>query len=209
MDRLIAGAGARGLRIILDRHRPDCTAQSLLWYTASVSEDRWISNLLFMALHYRNQPAVIGIDLQNEPQFSVTWGAGHRAADWRLAAERAGNAVLRVNPHWLIFVQGITTYGKDTYWWGGNLEGAAAAPVRLTVPHRLVYEAHDYGPSLYPQGWFAAPDFPRNLPAVWDKHWGYLAEQGIEDNYAVPAAEHLQLAARTPGKRDGQGVCPR
>jgi endoglucanase len=179
MDRLIAGAGARGLRIILDRHRPDCTAQSPLWYTASVSEARWISDLVFLAHRYRNEPAVIGIDLQNEPQFSATWGDGHRATDWRLAAERAGNAVLRVNPHWLIFVQGITTYGKDTYWWGGNLEGAAAAPVRLIVAHRLVYEAHDYGPSLYPQGWFAAPDFPRNLPAVWDKHWGYLAEQGI------------------------------
>jgi endoglucanase len=179
MDRLIAGAGARGLRIVLDRHRADCTAQSPLWYTADVSQAQWIRDLVFLAHRYRNQPAVIGLDLYNEPQFSATWGDGKPATDWRLAAEQAGNAVLRVNPHWLIFVQGITTYKGDAYWWGGNLEGAATAPVRLIVPHRLVYEAHDYGPSLYAQGWFAAPDFPRNLPAVWDAHWGYLAEQGI------------------------------
>jgi endoglucanase len=179
MDRIIAGAGARGLRILLDRHRPDCAAQSPLWYTASVSEHRWIGDLVFLAHRYRNQPAVIGIDLQNEPQQTATWGDGHLATDWRLAAERAGNAVLRVNPHWLIFVQGVSVYKGDPYWWGGNLEGAATAPVRLTVPHRLVYEAHDYGPSLYPQGWFSAPNFPQNLPHVWDTHWGYLAEQGI------------------------------
>jgi endoglucanase len=144
-----------------------------------VSERRWISDLVFVARRYCNQPAVIGMDLQNEPQYSATWGDGHLATDWRLASERAGNAVLRVNRHWLTFVQGVSLYKGDPSWWGGNLEGAATAPVRLTVPHRLVYEAHDYGPSLYPQGWFAARDFPRNLPHVWDTHWGYLAEQGI------------------------------
>ena len=179
MDRIVEGAAARGLRIVLDHHRPDCAAQSPLWYTAGVSERHWIKDLVALAQRYRSQPAVIGIDLQNEPQYSATWGDGNLATDWRLAAERAGNAVLQVNPHWLIFVQGISVYKHDYYWWGGNLEGAATAPVRLSVPHRLVYEAHDYGPSLYPQGWFAAPDFPRNLPAVWDAHWGYLAEQGI------------------------------
>jgi endoglucanase len=30
MDRVIAEAGRRGLRIILDRHRPDCDAQTAL-----------------------------------------------------------------------------------------------------------------------------------------------------------------------------------
>ena len=33
LDRLITAAGERGLRVILDRHRPDSGAQSALWYT--------------------------------------------------------------------------------------------------------------------------------------------------------------------------------
>src|SRR5919198_985739 len=78
-----------------------------------------------------------GIDLHNEPHDQATWGDSNRATDWRLAAERAGNAVLRVNPHLLIFVEGVQFYDGDNYWWGGNLEGAAAAPVRLAVPQRL------------------------------------------------------------------------
>ena len=52
----------------------------------------------------------------------------------------------------------------------------ATAPVRLAAPHRLVYEAHDYGPGVYWQDWFSAPDFPRNLPDVWRRHWAYLEE---------------------------------
>ncbi len=179
MDRIIQGAGERGLRVIVDRHRPTCQAQSPLWYTKQVSEQLWIADLVSLARRYRDQPAVIGFDLQNEPQQQATWGDGNRATDWRLAAERAGNAVLRANPHLLIFVQGVSIYQGDYYWWGGNLEGAAVAPVRLAVPHRLVYEAHDYGPSLYLQGWFTAKDFPNNLPEVWLKHWAYLQDEGI------------------------------
>ena len=36
MDRIVAYAGEIGLRILLDRHRPDAAGQSELWYTAHV-----------------------------------------------------------------------------------------------------------------------------------------------------------------------------
>jgi endoglucanase len=49
MDRIVEGAARRGLRIVLDHHRPDCTAQSPLWYTAGVSERRWIDDLVALA----------------------------------------------------------------------------------------------------------------------------------------------------------------
>src|SRR4051812_23141120 len=35
MDRIISHAGNIGLRVILDRHRPDSNSQSQLWYTSS------------------------------------------------------------------------------------------------------------------------------------------------------------------------------
>jgi endoglucanase len=180
MDRIITRAGKLGLKVILDRHRPDCGAQSPLWYTDRYSEARWIGDWVTIAARYANNSAVIGADLHNEPHAPATWGDGNPATDWRLAAERAGNAILQVNRKWLIFVQGIDRVGtSDYYWWGGNLAAARSAPVRLAVPHRLVYESHDYGPEIFDQKWFDDPTFPNNLPAVWTQHWGYLQQQGI------------------------------
>jgi endoglucanase len=132
MDKFVAAAGRRGLKIILDRHRPDAYAQSDLWYTAQVPESRWIADWVMLARHYRGNYTVIGADLANEPHGPATWGDGNLGTDWRLAAERAGNAILAANPDWLIIVQGIERYGNDWYWWGGNLLGARQHPVRLS-----------------------------------------------------------------------------
>ena len=179
MDRIVEGAGRRGLAIVLDRHRPTADAQSELWYTDRVSEARWIDDWTMLARRYRAQPAVIAADLHNEPHGAATWGDGNPRTDWRMAAERAGNAILSVNPDWLIVVEGVERVGADTYWWGGNLAAARDHPVRLARPDKLVYSAHDYGPGVYPQSWFAAPDYPRNLPAIWRRHWAYLPAAGI------------------------------
>jgi hypothetical protein len=46
--------------------------------------------------------------------------------------------------------------------------------VELSAPDKLVYEAHDYGPGVNNQKWFTAPDFPQNLPSLWNAHWAYL-----------------------------------
>jgi endoglucanase len=177
MDKLIAYAGQIGLRVILDRHRPDSGAQAALWYTNQYSEQRWINDWKMLAARYANNPTVVGADLHNEPHSPACWGCGDNATDWRLAAERAGNAILSVNSNWLIFVEGIDCVNSDCYWWGGNLKNAGAYPVRLNLAHRLVYSAHDYPSSLYPQSWFNEPNYPNNLPPVWDSHWGYLIKQ--------------------------------
>jgi endoglucanase len=179
MDKIVNYAGSIGLRVILDRHRPDSGGQSALWYTAAVPESTWITNLKALATRYLNNPAVVGIDLHNEPHDPACWGCGDTATDWRLAAERGGNAVLGVNPNLLIFVEGIQTFNGTSGWWGGNLMGAAQYPVRLNVANRLVYSAHDYATSVAQQPWFTDPTFPANMPALWDKYWGYLFKQNI------------------------------
>ncbi len=179
MDKIVEGAGERGIKIILDRHRPGATAQSELWYTARYDEERWISDWVMLAERYAGNDTVIGADLHNEPHGPATWGTGDEGTDWRLAAERAGNAILAANPDWLIVVQGIEQYEGDWYWWGGNLMGARENPVRLDVPNRLVYSPHVYGPGVYPQPWFDVPAFPDNLAQIWDEHWGYLAREEI------------------------------
>jgi endoglucanase len=178
MDRIVEGAAARRLRVLLDRHRPTASSQSELWYTDAIPESRWIGDWVALAHRYRDQPAVVGADLHNEPHGAATWGDGNAATDWRLAAERAGNAILEVNPDWLIVVEGVERYGGDYYWWGGNLRGAHVSPVRLSKPDKLVYSAHDYGPGVYAQPWFMASDFPKNLPSVWTDHWAGLTIDG-------------------------------
>ncbi|TDC12752.1 endoglucanase [Streptomyces sp. 8K308] len=174
MDRIIDYAGDIGLRVVLDRHRPDSAGQSELWYTAAYSEQRWINDWVMLANRYRANHTVVGADLHNEPRGAATWGTGTQSTDWRLAAERAGNAVLAANPDWLIIVEGIECYNGDCNWWGGNLMGAREHPVRLSNPNKLVYSAHEYATSVFAQPWFDDPSFPNNLPARWDRYWGYL-----------------------------------
>jgi cellulose 1,4-beta-cellobiosidase len=187
IDKVITYAGSKGMRILLDRHRPDSGGQSALWYTSAVSEDTWIANWKTLAAKYKGNPAVIGADLHNEPHNDKSstsgscWGCGDTKRDWRLAAERAGNAILKVNPDWLIIVEGVDSVpdGVVPGWWGGNLSGAAKYPVRLDKPDKLVYSAHEYGNSVFHQSWFDDPSFPDNLPGIWDKSWGYLVKQKV------------------------------
>ncbi|MET9494408.1 cellulase family glycosylhydrolase [Streptomyces sp. NPDC006552] len=179
MDKIVDYAGAVGLKVVLDRHRPDSSAQSALWYTSSVPETTWIANLKALATRYRGNSAVVGIDLHNEPHDPACWGCGDKNTDWRLAAERAGNAVLSVNPDLLVFVEGVQTVNGQSTWWGGNLAGVASAPVHLDVANRVVYSAHDYATSVAQQPWFSDPSFPANMPGIWDKNWGYIFKQNI------------------------------
>ncbi len=199
LDKVVAYAGTKGMRILLDRHRPTSAGQSALWYVSATPESTWISNWRSLAQHYANNPTVIGADLHNEPHADGTdpngtgscWGCGDVNRDWRLAAERAGNAILEVNPNWLIVVEGVSCPSggnanawdnipdEPCGWWGGNLSKAGQYPVRLNKPNKLVYSAHEYANSVYHQAWFDDPSFPNNLPAIWDQFWGYIEKQNI------------------------------
>jgi len=179
LDKLIEKCKARGIKIILDRHRPTSSGQSELWYTNTVSEQQWIDDWKMLVQRYNGNDTVIGADLDNEPHGSATWGTGDIRTDWRLAAERAGNEILSVNPNWLIIVEGIENYNGDYYWWGGNLKGVKNYPVNLNISNRLVYSTHDYGPDEYSQLWFNDPIFPNNMPNIWYSHWEYISDSGI------------------------------
>ncbi|WP_378145965.1 glycoside hydrolase family 5 protein [Cnuibacter sp. UC19_7] len=180
LDAVVAAAGSHGLSVILDRHRPDSQAQSGLWYTDRFPESTWIADWQMLAARYAGNPTVIGADLHNEPHDDACWACGDPAVDWRAAAERGGDAVLAANPDLLIIVEGVARSESGDYtWWGGSLADASDDPVRLDVPHRVVYSPHEYPASVYPQPWFSDPDYPANLPGVWNSSWGYLVEDGI------------------------------
>jgi len=131
-----------------------------------------------LAKRYRNT-AIVAVDLWNEPKKNSTWGSGDLATDWRLAAERVGNAIQEVNPDWLLMVEGV---GGAT-WWGGDLSLAGQFPVRFNIPHKLVYSIHEYCEDVSEQKWFTDPTFPASLRPIWDLNFGYLLRQGIAPVY--------------------------
>jgi len=179
LDAIVAGARARGLRVIIDRHRPHSSALSPLWYTDQYSEGRFIDDWRSLAKRYHDDPTVIGFDLHNEPHGAATWGSGDTATDWRLAAERTGAAIQEINPELLVIVEGVETVDGKGTWWGGNLRAAGRAPVRLPVLNHVVYSPHEYPASVAAQPWFSAPDYPANLARLWEEEWAYLVTREI------------------------------
>ncbi len=203
MDRVIQTLGDVGIRVLLDNHRStagNSAQENGLWYTPEFSEQTLIANWVTLVRRYRDfrdpqgNPIVIGVDLRNEPHLNVAgaptgacW-TGDTATggcpvtsdrNWPKAAERIGNAILAENPDLLVVVEGAECYDGDCDWWGGNLQGVATHPVVLSVPNRLVYSAHDYGPNLFRQKWFTSATTCDSLAAVWDKYWGYISRDGI------------------------------
>lgn len=181
MDKIIAGAGERDIRVVLDNHRStagDGPEPNGLWYTNEYPESSWIEDWKSLAARYNGNLTVIGADLRNEP-FAACWGCGDLNSDWRLAAERTGNAILSVNPDWLIIVEGVSKYNGQSTLWGGNLMGAKDCPVRLDPSDRLVYSIHEFPESVAPRPSFNQSDYPANLPGIWDRYWGYLAKENI------------------------------
>ncbi len=197
LDKIVAYAGQIGLRIILDNHRSNAgssTQENGLWYTDAFPESSWLKDWVALALRYRNDSTVIGMDLRNEPHFAYNNGscwtgdtqtnaAGcpvtNTARNWPQAAQRAGNLIHLVNPRLLIFVEGTDEYNNDFTWFGGSLNGVANFPVVLRVPNHLVYSAHDYGPDLFAQPWFNSTTTYFSLAALWDKRWGFISNQGM------------------------------
>ncbi len=194
-----------GLKVILDQHRSkagESASSNGLWYDSLYSTQNWINDWVLLAKTFKGNTNVIGADLHNEPHTpsgmsysaGATWGTGGKN-DWRLAAEEAGDAILKVNPHWLIFVEGIgenpttnpnnipksekASSDMNATWWGGDLELVKKYPVVLSVPHQLVYSAHEYGPVEYQQTWFNSSTTYSTLESVWNMEWGYIYSEKI------------------------------
>jgi endoglucanase len=183
MDAVIQEADRKGLWIILDSHRLNDKRIPELWYGDGFTEADWIDTWKMLAQRYKNQTNVIGADLKNEPHGKASWGTNNLATDWRLAAERAGNAIHSINPNWLIIVEGVerNVPGQKLlhHWQGGNLEGVRRYPVRLSRRNKLVYSPHEYGPGVFKMPYFSEKSFPKNLYQRWDTGFFYIHRQKI------------------------------
>jgi endoglucanase len=180
-DKVVNELDAEGLYIVFDHHTYDCQSINELWYSGAYSEEEWIDDLVFIAERYSGIEHFVGIDIKNEPHGQATWGAGRESTDWNGAAEKAAAEVLSANPDILIFVQGIqdnpVCSGSSSHWWGGNLEPFQCYPLDIPAD-KVVLSPHVYGPDVFVQPYFNAVNFPNNMPAVWEAHFGYLTLLG-------------------------------
>jgi aryl-phospho-beta-D-glucosidase BglC (GH1 family) len=175
LDKIIEYSGSISLRVILSRSssKADAANSESSWYLVGdkyYTEKRYIADWAMLAARYTGT-AVIAADLWNGPKGTATWGTGNTATDWNLAAERVGNAILTANKHWLVIVQGLLH--------GSDLTGVATAPVRLTIPQRVVYGVAEYSNDLYNKTYFYSPLFPNNLRTVWNTNFGFVVLKQI------------------------------
>jgi len=196
LDEVIDALAAEGLVVVLDNHRSrgdwccDTAHGDGLWHTAAYPESNFIADWQGMAARYQSQPAVIGADLRNEIRGQLpddapaictdcdqpansgcaclqpSWGDGNALTDWAAAAERAGNAILGVNPDLLIIVGG-------NFW--STYFGASYRPLSLNVADRLVYSPHNYSSTNGGIDSFATY---AAFKAALDSGWGYIVNQG-------------------------------
>lgn len=208
-----------GLKAFIDIHSPDENNSGHdyeLWYgKAGITTQDWIDTLVWIADKYKNDDTLLGYDLKNEPHGKrgytgntcpstiAKWDDSTDENNWAYAAKTCADAILEVNPHALIMIEGVEQYPKTdkgcTYdtpdiwdatpeqstwygaWWGGNLRGVKDYPV---IPEsgtsQIVYSPHDYGPSVYAQTWFNK-DFTEQtlLDDYWYDTWAYINAEDI------------------------------
>jgi endoglucanase len=142
MDAVVNALASAHIMVILDNHvsRADwCCSETDgngLWYNTDYPESAWLADWQNIVRRYRNQEWVVGADLRNELRNGATWGGSDSGHDWHAAAERGGRAVLSSNPRLLVMVEGPE--------YSTNFAGFDKLPVRLPLPHRLVYSPHAY-----------------------------------------------------------------
>lgn len=179
LDAIVTAAADRGIVILLDLHsfEPDAFSQNGLWYDSTHTEQQVIAGWIKIASRYQNQWNVIALDIKNEP-FQATWATGDSTTDWDSAVARIGNAIhSAVSDRFLIFAEGVAKSPScpQACFYGGNLRGAQNNPIKtLDKMSRLVYSPHCYGPDVAYQEYFNDPSFPKNMPAIWTDHWGFV-----------------------------------
>lgn len=162
------------------------TNQGIPFCPVYQTEGDWIENLITVMKPHVLNPLVVGVDLRNE----VRGLLGSRLWDsWAAAAEKASNRLHRLQPDWLMVVEGVSS--------ANDISGARKRPVNLRHENKLVHSAHIYGwsgwGSLDPYWYRKYDSFAEDM----DSNWGYLLE-----NHTAPIWLGEVGSPRHPAERD-------
>jgi endoglucanase len=199
MDQCIALAAARGMKVIIDIHNYAAyvggTNPPRLGSTGlpiSAFTNVWSQ----IADHYKNNTAVYGYDLMNEP-------VGIDMSIWSDAAQQAVTAIRKTGAGQYVLVEGLA-YSKATTW--VPTSGTLNVTMDIKDPvGRLIYSAHSYwdykdnpyaSPAYYgSDGVYRSDDVP--TPDIGVKHvkpfvewlktrpyaYGNVGEYCVPNNY--------------------------
>ncbi len=221
-DILMSKCKKYGIKAFIDIHSPhtDNSGHNYnLWYGMKgktcgvVTTQDWIDSLVWLADKYKNDDTLLAYDLKNEPHgkgpegsAAAKWDGSTDENNWAYAATKCADAILEVNPHALILIEGVeqsmSGVKEGDYWgmpdrvvmhegdipspyigawWGGNFRGARDYPIKPEHgTSQIVYSPHDYGPSVYAQTWFEK-DFTEKtlLDDYWYDTWAYINAENI------------------------------
>ena len=221
-DILMSKCKKYGIKAFIDIHSPhtDNSGHNYnLWYGMKgktcgvVTTQDWIDSLVWLADKYKNDDTLLAYDLKNEPHgkgpegtAAAKWDGSTDENNWAYAATKCADAILDVNPHALILIEGVeqsmSGVKEGDYWgmpdrvvmhegdipspyigawWGGNFRGARDYPIKPEHgTSQIVYSPHDYGPSVYAQTWFEK-DFTEKtlLDDYWYDTWAYINAEDI------------------------------
>lgn len=182
VDRVIEWCRARGIMVVLDNHgwyNPD--TDSNYWGAspnkAEIEElTQWKSFMVSMAEMYKNEPTVIGFDMQNEPagypREDISWDT------WTTNVLEVIRAIHTVDPSYLCFVEPLgSSSGTD------DMDYFKTNP--LAEPN-IVYCAHNYYAWDYPYADYAISygkgDYElakEQMEAAYYERWIDMAEANL------------------------------
>lgn len=182
LDAVVALANARGMKVVLDMHNYARYNGDVIGTTNvpnAAFEDVWRQ----IADHYKNEPAIYGYGIMNEPHST--------SGLWPAAAQAAADGIRDVDTsNWIIV--GGDNWSSASAWRTSN------ANLDVIDPYdKVMYEAHCYFDTSYPSGDGAYGSFdsenPTPLRAVRRLHpfilWlqekgarGFIGEYGTPNN---------------------------
>lgn len=179
-------AWARRLFVLFDLHSVDGAITEAPW-TPAVSEAQVVDAWGSFAQTYGAHPAVMGIEIRNEPHGAVSLPEFHRHC--RAVIDRVGAAAPGFDG--LFFVSGTTDspVDGDRPPWGGTLEALPSrceddALCQLGMADRIVFCPHVYGPDVRGLETVAGED-----DSTFERRFGFLREHPIFNGSAIVATE--------------------
>ena len=165
LDAVLPRARKHGIRLVLDMHvSPDShvTGQisNELSYAPEMQQEL-IDTWRRIAARYRNEPAIYGYDLLNEPLESRYVPKPGGGVCWNELARKIALAIREVDSETPVIVQGAP--------WGGA--DALEDFVPLGVP-KVIYSFHFYGPAVYTHQGIGFRPFGGEYPGVYGgEYW--------------------------------------
>ena len=200
-----------GLKFVIESHLSENNSRypsngNGLWYDVGGASDNtdgngqsgtitaamFVKGWVKRANLFKNNEAVIGYDLRNEPHFHpATWGDGNPETDYRLMYEQVGDTLLAIDPGPMIICEGLQAYHNGAP--SGDLRKSTIgkALVSLSRPDKLVYSVHEYPDEVSSSGLDHGPEYIKYMNTVW----GWLYKENIAPVWIGECGDNMRTAA--------------